>query len=135
MAYRLLAAMIVFFALPTSAVAQSLDFQFYRERVEPLFLVKKSGFARCYVCHSQGTAFRLQPLSSGSKAWTEEESRRNFETVQRLVSPGNPQGSRLLLMPLASEAGGVAFHPGGKRWTSQSDPEWQMLASWVRGAK
>jgi hypothetical protein len=38
-------------------------------------------------------------------------------------------------MPLAADAGGVAFHPGGKHWTSQSDPEWQVLANWVRGAK
>jgi hypothetical protein len=36
-------------------------------------------------------------------------------------------------MPLASEAGGVSFHPGGKWWESKNDSEWQMLASWVRG--
>jgi hypothetical protein len=36
-------------------------------------------------------------------------------------------------MPLAEAAGGTAFHPGGKHWTSQDDPEWQALADWVRG--
>jgi len=36
---------------------------------------------------------------------------------------------------LAAEAGGVAFHPGGKHWSSQDDPEWQTLAAWIRGAK
>jgi hypothetical protein len=35
-------------------------------------------------------------------------------------------------MPLAHEAGGNSFHPGGKHWESQSDPEWQSLAEWVR---
>ncbi|MGH9388141.1 MAG: hypothetical protein ACRD1Z_00890, partial [Vicinamibacteria bacterium] len=39
--------------------------------------------------------------------------------------------SRLLTMPLAEESGGNSFHPGGKHWESQSDPEWRTLASWV----
>ena len=88
--------------------------------------------ARCYVCHSQGTPFRLQPLSPNAATWNEEESRKNFEAVRRLVVPGQPTASRLLMMPLASSAGGDPFHPGGKRWESQQDAEWQMLAAWVR---
>ncbi len=35
-------------------------------------------------------------------------------------------------MPLAEEAGGTPFHPGGKHWESQDDSEWQVLALWVR---
>jgi hypothetical protein len=38
-----------------------------------------------------------------------------------------------LIHPLAMEAGGDHFHNGGKHWTSQSDPEWQTLAQWVKG--
>jgi hypothetical protein len=34
-------------------------------------------------------------------------------------------------MPLAHEAGGTEFHPGGKHWDSQNDPEWKTLADWV----
>jgi len=116
-------------------LAADLDFEVFKARVQPVFLQKRKGLARCYACHSQGTPFRLQPLDPGSSTWSDEESRRNFEAVRRLVVPGNPQASRLLTMPLAAEAGGVAFHPGGKHWTSQDDPEWQALAAWVRGAK
>jgi hypothetical protein len=112
--------------------APGLDFATFRDRVQPVFLEKLDGFARCYICHSQGTTFRLQRLGAGRAAWTEEESRKNFEAVQRLVVPGKPEASRLLLMPLAHEAGGTEFHPGGKRWTSKSDPEWQKLAQWVK---
>ena len=36
--------------------------------------------------------------------------------------------SRLLVHPLASDAGGDLFHNGGKHWSSQSEPEWQILA-------
>jgi hypothetical protein len=125
------AAMLIVMTL----LAADLDFEVFKTRVQPVFLQKRKGLARCYVCHSQGTSFRLQPLAPGSSSWTDEESRRNFEAVQRLVVPGNPQASRLLTMPLAAEVGGVAFHPGGKHWTSQDDPEWQALAAWVRGAK
>jgi hypothetical protein len=118
-----------------SGAAASLDFEFFRTRVQPILLKKRKGLARCYVCHSQGTAFRLQPLSSGSASWNETESRRNFEATLPFVVPGNPLASRLLTMPLAAEAGGIAFHPGGKHWSSQDDPEWQTLAAWLRGTK
>jgi hypothetical protein len=116
----------------TSTAAPALDFEFFRARVQPIFLKKRKGLARCYVCHSQGTAFRLQLLSPGSPSWNETESRRNFEATLPFVVPGNPLASRLLTMPLAAEAGGVAFHPGGKHWSSQDDPEWQTLAAWLR---
>ena len=120
---------------PAGAVAQrrALDFETFRTRVQPILLDKRSGLARCYVCHSQGTPFRLQALSPGSATWNDEESQRNFEAIQRLVVPGDPVSSRLLMMPLATEAGGDPFHPGGKRWTSRDDPEWQILARWVNG--
>jgi hypothetical protein len=119
----------------TSTTAPTLDFEFFRTRVQPIFLKKRKGLARCYVCHSQGTAFRLQHLSAGSASWNETESRRNFEATLPFVVPGNTLASRLLTMPLAAEAGGVAFHPGGKHWSSQDDPEWQTLAAWLRGTK
>jgi hypothetical protein len=43
--------------------------------------------------------------------------------------------SRLLMMPLAEEAGGIAFHPGGKHWTSTTDPEFRVLVDFVNGAR
>jgi hypothetical protein len=118
-----------------AAPAPSLDFEAFKTRIQPIFLRKTEGLARCYVCHSQGTNFRLQPLAQGSTTWTEEQSRMNFAAIQRLVVPGDPLTSRLLMMPLASEAGGDPFHPGGKHWASQNDPAWQTLAAWVKGQR
>ncbi len=111
----------------------SLDFEFFKTRVQPIFLAKRPGHARCYVCHSTGTPFRLQRLSPGAALWNDEQSRRNFEAAQREIVPGNPLGSRLLTHPLAQQAGGDVFHSGGKHWDSQANPEWQALADWVRG--
>jgi len=116
--------------------AQSLDFEYYRTRVEPIFLKKRPGHARCVVCHTgSNTAFRLQPLPAGSTTWTEEQSRRNFEIVSQLVTPGDPTSSRLLLHPLSPKAGGDAFHSGGRQFASQDDPDWRVIADWVRNAK
>ena len=74
-------------------------------------------------------------LPKGRSTYTEEETRKNFDAVSRFVLPGVPMKSRLLVMPLAHEAGGTEFHPGGKHWESQSDPEWKILAEWVTRAK
>ena|ERR1043165_7348069 len=126
--------LILFFVLAAQA-AGDLDFVVYKAKVEPLLLEKRPGHARCVVCHSTGTNFRLQALSPGAKVWTDEQSRKNFDMVKRFVLPGVPLKSRLLTMPLAHEAGGIAFHPGGKHWESQSDPEWKTLADWVNGKR
>jgi hypothetical protein len=139
---RRLLVVIVLFLQPaalfavTQSTTPSLDFEYYRTRVEPIFLKKRPGHARCVVCHvGSNNAFRLLPLSAGSTIWTEEQSRHNFEMVARLVTPGDPTTSRLLLHPLSAEAGGDRFHSGGRQFTSQNDPDWLVLADWVRNAK
>ena len=64
----------------------------------------------------------MLPLGPGAASWTAAQSRRNFEVVGRLVTPGDPLKSRLLLQPLSANAGGTPAHPGGKAWQSQTDP-------------
>ena len=118
-----------------NAQSGSLDFDFFKTRVQPIFLLKRPGHARCYVCHSTATTFRLERLSNGATTWNEEQSRRNFDSVRRLVVPGDPKASRLLTHPLAPEAGGDEFHSGGKHWDSPNDPEYKTLVDWVRGVK
>jgi len=119
-----------------SAAAQSLDFETYRTKVEPIFLKKRAPHARCVVCHSaNNSGFRLQPLAKGSTAWTEEQSRSNYANVKNLVKPGDPASSRLLIHPLAREAGGDLFHNGGRQFASKDDPDWNTIASWVGKGK
>ena len=114
----------------------SLDYEYYKARVEPIFLTKRDGHARCFVCHSDANnGFRLQKLPEKAKAWTEEESRKNFAQVSALVTPGNPDKSHLLTYPLAPEAGGSIYHSGGRQFSSKDDPEWRTIAAWVKGAR
>jgi YVTN family beta-propeller protein len=109
----------------------ALDFEFYRARIEPMFLVKRPGRVRCVDCHERGAGLlRLEPLTSG--AWTEEASRRNLAALSAFVVPGSPATSRFLQHPLARESGGDTFHGGGKHW-SATDPEYRTLSAWVRG--
>ena len=91
-------------ATAAGTAAQTLDFEFFKTRVEPIFLKKRPGLARCYVCHGvrvkigyRRSGFRLQTLSPESTFWTEEQSRLNYEVVSRLVTPGETTKSRLLV--------------------------------------
>ena len=111
----------------------SLDFETYRSRIEPIFVKKREGNTRCYDCHSVlATRFRLERFLPGNSSWTEGQSRKNLESVSRLVIFSDPLKSPLLVHPLAPEAGGDPTHTGGKFWKSRNDPEWQMLAEWIR---
>lgn len=117
------------------AASPALDFEYFKARVQPVFLYKREGHARCYVCHrgsGTGNSY-LQVLSPGAATWDDAQAQKNFESVKRFVRPGDPMKSRLLTHPLKEEAGGDEFHGGGKHWTSQNDPEWRALAAWVNG--
>ena len=114
---------------------RGLDFETFRTRIQPIFLARRGDHARCYACHSQGTPLRLQELSPGAASWNEEQSRANFQAMQRVVVPGQPKLSRLLLMPLEHEAGGTEFHPGGKHFKSMDDAEVKTLVAWITTVK
>lgn len=108
-----------------------VSYEFFRDKVQPIFTAKRPGHALCIDCHDN-QAPRVQELAPGAKTWTEEQSRKNFDAWKTLVVPGEPTASRMLMHPLAKEAGGDPFHAGGKHFKSQSDPEWQILAAWVK---
>ena len=73
------------FLLTAPIFAQSLDFETYRTKVEPIFLKKRPTHARCIVCHEGNrTAFRLAALAEGQKTWTAEQSKQNYDNITRL---------------------------------------------------
>ena len=118
----------------SSTASPSLNYEFFKAKVEPIFLAQRSGHARCVVCHTTNNApLHLVALSPGATTWNEEQSRRNFELVQKVVVPGY-EGSKLLTHPLAEHAGGDPHHGGGQQFNSQDDPEWQTLKAFVLGA-
>lgn len=115
--------------------ASGLSFDLFKSKVQPIFLKDRHGHARCYGCHRlENRIFHLEPLAPGNKDWSETQSRSNFESAIRLVVSGDPDSSKLLIHPLAPEAGGDAFHSGGRQFESREDPDWQTIAEWVRRA-
>ena len=130
--WALLTAGILGQGAASAPARPSLDYEYFKTKVQPIFLKKRPGHARCISCHGQGTPLRLQPLDPGATTWTDEESRKNFDVVRRVAVPGSLK-SRLLTHPLAEDAGGDFYHNGGKHFASQNDPEWQTLRNWVMG--
>ena len=118
------------------AAAPGLDFGTFKDRIEPIFLQKRPGHTRCYVCHAESNNnFRLEKLAPGQGKWNDEQSRKNFEMIAKLVNPGDPDTSRLLLHPLAPEGGGDVFHSGGRQFGDKNDPAYKTIADWVKAAK
>ena len=119
---------------PASSSA-ALDYEFFKTKVQPVFLAKRPGHARCVVCHTMNNApLHLVQLSPGSTTWNEEQSRQNFQLVQKVAQAGF-EGSKLVVHPLAEEAGGDPHHGGGQQFANKNDPDWQTIRAWVMGAK
>jgi hypothetical protein len=112
----------------------TVDFTFFRSCVQQVFATPREGHIRCSNCHAGGLVGFAPPAQNG-KAWSDEEAKRAFQSISRLIIPGNPEQSRFLLKPLHPDGGGTYTHNGPRRWQSRNDPEWQMLAGWVRGER
>ena len=119
----------------SKAGSEALDYEFFKTKVQPVFLNKRAGHTRCVVCHTINNApFHLVRLSPGSTTWNEEQSRQNFQLVQKVAVPGY-EDSKLVIHPLAEHAGGDPHHGGGQQFESKNDPDWQTLKAFVLGAK
>jgi hypothetical protein len=123
-------------AASSVASAQSLDYDYYKTKVEPIFSKHREGHARCVVCHSQSTnSFKLAEWGPDTTAFTEEQSKANFAMLSKLVNKNDADKSMLLLHPLSKDAGGHEFHSGGRQFASTDDPDWKTLQAWAKGAK
>jgi len=119
-----------------SDAAGTLNYEFYKVKVQPIFLAKRPGHAPCVMCHADANnMLRLEKLPEGQTTWTEEQSRKNFDTVSKIVQTvDDPLTAKILVHPLAPEAGGDAFHSGGRQFASKHDPNWKIIAEWAQGA-
>lgn len=126
-------------SLPADRYAQGpqpqLDFQFFRSCVQPIFRNPREGQIRCSNCHGGGQMGFAPVPAGGRTEWDDAEAKRAFQVINRLIVPGNAEQSRFLLKPLHPDGGGSYAHNGVRRWQNRKDPEWQMLASWVRGER
>ena len=117
-----------------AAAEPAVDFEFFRSCVQKVFATPREGHIRCSNCHSAGI-IGFAPAPQTGNEWSEAEANRAFRTITRLIVPGDPEHSRFLLKPLHPQGGGSYTHNGPRRWQSRDDPEWRMLAAWVRGER
>jgi hypothetical protein len=116
--------------------ATALDYEYFKAKVQPIFLAKRPGHAPCVMCHAEANnMLRLQPLPPGQTTWGDEDTRKNFDTVSKIVEAADdPLQSKILMHPLAPEAGGDAYHNGGRQFADKDDPDWRTIADWAMGA-
>jgi hypothetical protein len=124
-------------ALASAAVSEAatLDYAYFKAKVQPIFVAKRPGHAPCVMCHAEANnMLRLQKLPHG-QTWSEEDTRKNFDTVSKIVeATDDPLRSKILIHPLAPEAGGDPFHSGGRQFADKNDPNWKIIADWANGA-
>jgi hypothetical protein len=112
----------------------TVDFTFFQSCVQQVFATPREGHISCSRCHAAGLVGFAPPPQDG-KSWSDAEAKRAFQSISRLIIPGNPEQSRFMLKPLHPDGGGTYTHNGPRRWQSRDDPEWRMLAGWVRGER
>jgi hypothetical protein len=119
------------------SAAATLDYDFYKAKVQPIFLAKRPGHAPCVMCHADANnMLRLEKLAAGQATWTEEQTRKNFDTVAKIVQAvDDPLTAKILTHPLAPEAGGDAFHSGGRQFADKNDANYKIIAQWAQGAR
>jgi hypothetical protein len=139
MSFRIAAAAVSALAFAGSVVvceAAPLDYEYFKAKVQPIFVTKRPGHAPCVMCHADAAnMLHLQKLPLGT-TWSDEDTRKNFDTVSKIVEAADdPLQSKILMHPLAPEAGGDAFHNGGRQFENKDDPSWKIIADWAKGAK
>src|SRR5207302_9765148 len=99
--------------------SSSLDFEYFKAKVQPILLAKREGHARCVSCHTTGTPMRFQPLSPGAATWSDEELHKNFDVIRARVVAGNPLKRKLITHHLAEQEGCYTSNDCRKPWILQ----------------
>jgi hypothetical protein len=120
-----------------SRAETTLDYDYFKAKVQPIFLTKRPTHARCVMCHAgANNMLKLEELPAGAQTWSEEQSRKNFDTVSKIIQAvDDPIQSKILVHPLAPEAGGDVYHSGGRQFANRNDPNWKTIYAWAKGAK
>lgn len=118
-----------------------LDFDFFRQRVQPVLRETGADGKACVMCHATNARFPLR-LPSRRGEFSEEETWANYAAAIRLVDLAEPRNSPILMKPTmpstVSDGSGVlaSTHNGGQRWRENSaSGEYQAILAWIRGER
>ena len=121
--------------------ADLLDFDFFVQKIQPIFAKRGADGMACVVCHESHAILKLQPPDYNEQ-FSEKRSRENYRYALGVVNVPEPEKSLLLIKPTrpSDSAGDVqdylATHNGGQRWPgNEKSPEYQTILMWIRGAR
>ena len=121
--------------------ADLLDFDFFVQKIQPIFAKRGADGMACVVCHESHAILKLQPPDYNEQ-FTEKRSRENYRYALGVVNVPEPEKSLLLIKPTrpSDSAGDVqdylATHNGGQRWPgNDKSQEYQTILEWIRGAR
>jgi len=57
---------------PGPPAASALDYDYFKTKVQPIFLARREGHTRCVSCHSKGTPMGRGPI--GYRGWTTDSA-------------------------------------------------------------
>jgi len=109
--------------------------RFFKSRVRPFrFRVKRPDHARLLrpVMSRATTHSACKAFTPGSDAWTEEQSRRNFEVVSILSTTPRSRYSPADAHPLGPEGAAMCFSLRRAAVPVERESAWRTLAAWLR---
>jgi hypothetical protein len=118
-----------------------LDFEFFKQKVQPLFFVQGPDQKACVQCHHNHGILKLTaPTDDGPM--TDAIARENYRAALRVVNLADPEKSLLLQKPLGSAdtegivGASVVPHGGELRWPArEASADYRTVLSWINGAR
>jgi HEAT repeat protein len=121
-------------------ITKLLDYDYFVERVQPIFGRTGPDGQACATCHQTHTIFRLS-RPGRDDSFSEEQSKLHYRSALKVVDLADPERSLILQKPLADARDeGVLdqkslSHGGGIRWTGSEDSAYRTILAWINGAK
>ncbi len=84
--------------------ADLLDFDFFVQKVQPIFVKRGPDGMACAMCHESHAILKLQPPDYNDQ-FTEKRSRENYRYAMGVVNVAEPGKSLLLIKPTQARFG------------------------------
>jgi hypothetical protein len=122
-------------------VTRLLDFEFFKQKVQPVFFAAGPDGKACVQCHHNHGILKLATPADDAPM-TDALSRENYRAALRVVNLAEPEKSLILQKPMGSaDTEGVVGassvpHGGELRWPArQESADYQAILSWINGAR
>lgn len=119
----------------------TLDFDYFVNRVQPIFQRPALDGDSCARCHANHSILRLIPAAE-DRALTHAQLRQNYLSALKVVDPVNPEESLLLIKPRSTFEGigqpenYRRTHGGDIRWQAGKEAdEYRTILRWIQGAR